>query len=385
MVIFLFWLALGMPLYVYGGFPLLIVLAGYWRRRTVACQPVTPTVSLIIVAYNEAAHIAERLDNALRLDYPAEALELLVASDGSTDATEALVASYASRGVRLLRLPRRGKIPALNAAVAQAGGELCVFSDANTLFDRQALRMLARNFADPAVGGVAGRKIYTRQTGSDTSSDGECLYWTYDTWLKRQESWTGSIVAADGAIYAIRRILYQPLSDVAVTDDFAISTAVVAQGWRLVFEPAACAYETAIPASGREFQRKIRLMTRGLRGLWRRKALLNPWRMGFYAVVLASHKLLRRLVPVFLVLLGVSSLWVSAQGAFYAAALWAQLGFYGLAALGCLLRHTRLGRQPWLVVPFYYCLANAAALVALLKALRGEQIALWQPQRHETS
>ncbi len=390
MMVWAFWLSLAVPLYVYAGFPLLVGLVGWWRRRQVRKQPITPAMSLIIAAYNEERHIAERLENALALDYPRDALEIIVALDGSDDATAAIVATYAPQGVRLLTLPRRGKLHALTAAVAQARGDLLVFSDANTLYDARALRMLARNFADPEVGGVAGRKIYTTQSGSDSSSQGERLYWSYDTWLKQMESLTGSIVAADGAIYAIRRTLYCAPTTAAVTDDFALSTAVIEQGYRLVFEPEACAYEDALPAAEREFWRKVRLMTRGLRGVLLRKRLLNPWRYGFYALVLFSHKVLRRLVPVFLLLLFVTSLLVSllvslpasSGGALYSSAAVAQVLFYALAGAGYVLRRTRVGQKKYLALPFFYCLANAAALVALIQVIRGQHIALWQPQRH---
>ncbi|HEU0004745.1 MAG TPA: glycosyltransferase family 2 protein, partial [Terriglobia bacterium] len=241
------WLSLAALIYVYAGFPFLVIVLGKWRQRHVRKGPITPRVSLIIAAYNEEDEIAQRLDNALALDYPQESLEIIVASDGSNDATESIVASYANRGVRLLSLPRRGKILAINDAVVQAKGTILVFSDANSIYDRQALRKLVRNFADPQVGGVGGNTIYAHQALSESTSQGEHLYWSYDKWLKQMESLTGSIISAHGAIYAIRRLLYRPLVNLAVTDDFAISTRVIEQGYRLVFEQEAVAYEFALP------------------------------------------------------------------------------------------------------------------------------------------
>ena len=377
-----FWLSLAMVVYVYAGFPMLVVLVGKIRNRQVRKQSITPTVSIIIAAYNEEQSIAERLDNILALEYPPDALEVIVASDGSTDATASIVASYASHGVRLLDLPRRGKIPALNDAVTHAAGEILVFSDANIIFDLHALRLLVRNFADPEVGGVTGNHIYTIESGSDSSSQGEHLYWSYDKWLKQLESLTGSIVSGGGAIHAIRRELYQPLTTSAVTDDFAISTAVIEQGRRLVFESEACAYEVAIPAAEREFWRKVRLITRGLRGLILRKRLLNPFRYGFYALSLLSHKLLRRLVPVFLLLMLLSSILASSGSAFYIGVALAQICFYSLACIGYLGRRTRIGQKKHFYIPFIYCLANIAALFSLIKLIRGDHIELWSPQRH---
>ncbi|MGQ0658577.1 MAG: glycosyltransferase family 2 protein [Chromatiales bacterium] len=352
------------------------------RPRHVRQQPVTPSMSLIIAAYNEEDSIAARLDNALMLNYPRDALQIIVASDGSDDGTEAIVRGYAERGVRLLSCPRRGKIHALNDAVAHATGEILVFSDANSMYEPEALRNLARNFADLEVGGVGGNTVYSQRVDSDSSSRGEDLYWNYDKWLKRMESLTGSIISAHGAIYAIRRELYQPLTETAVTDDFAISTAVIEQGYRLVFESEARAHEFIIPAAEREFRRKVRLMTRGLRSVLLRRALLNPFRYGFYSLELFTHKVLRRLVPLFLIVLLVSSIRLSSSNVAYLAIAAAQAAFYLLAACGYLLRNQRIGHWYLFYVPFFYCLGNTAAFLAVMNVIRGHRIERWQPQRH---
>ncbi len=385
MLAILFWLSLLALAYGYAGFPLLIAVAGRLRARVVRRAPVTPTMSVIIAAYNEAEGIAERLENALAVDYPREALEVLVASDGSTDATPAIVAGYASRGVRLLQLPRQGKIPALTEAVGHATGEILVFSDANIHFHPQALRMLARNFADPDVGGVAGNSTYRLPADGESSSRGEGLYWRYDSWLKEMESRTGSIVSAHGGLYALRRALYRPPAETAVTDDFAISTAVVEQGRRLVFEADALAYELTIAQADREFRRKVRLMTRAWRSVALRRGLLNPFRYGFYSLVFLSHKVLRRLLPLFLLVLLASSLLLAPRGGLYLAAAVGQVVFYALASVGYAARRRPVGHSRLIYIPFYYCLANAAAVVALVRFLSGARIAVWEPQRHAGS
>ena len=379
--VWVFWSAVAFLVYAYGGFALVVGAVGLWQRRRVRKLPITPSVSVIIAAYNEEHVIAERLENALALDYPRERLQILVASDGSTDRTEDIVASYASRGVLLLSLPRRGKIRTLNAAVARASGKILVFTDANIMCRPETLRALVANFADPSVGGVAGHTTYTLEPGSESSSYGERLYWRYDTWLKKLESQTGSIVSAHGGLYAIRRVLFRPVPDGAVTDDFAISTSVIAQGYRLVFEPDALATEAAVPQAQREFRRRVRLMTRGLRGVFLRRRLLNPRQYGFYSVVLASHKLARRLVPFALVVVAVASMAAWSYGPVYRAAVLGQALFYSMAALGYLLRRTWLGRFRLLYIPFYYCMANAACAIAWVHALRGRRIEVWQPQR----
>jgi cellulose synthase/poly-beta-1,6-N-acetylglucosamine synthase-like glycosyltransferase len=379
----IFWLSIALLVYVYAGFGALVILVGAIRNRQVRKQAIEPRVSLLIAAYNEQESIRQRLENIFQLDYPHDRIEIIVASDGSDDATEEIVASYASRGVRLLSLPRRGKIHALNAAAAAATGELLVFSDANSMFERQALRVLVANFADPQVGGVGGNTVYTEQIGCESISTGENLYWNYDKWLKEMESRTGSIVSAHGAIYAIRRELYQHLTETAVTDDFAISTMVIEQGYRLVFEKNARAYEVAIPATEREFGRKVRMMTRGLRAVMLRKKLLNPLRFGFYSLVLFTHKLLRRLVSLALISLFISSLFLASSGPFYLFFALGQIVFYLLAALGYIFRQRPIGRWRLLYIPFFYCLANIAAIIAVINVIRGRQISRWQPHRHQ--
>lgn len=376
-----FWAAAAVLFHVYAGFPALLAVAGRIRNRRVAAADVTPPLTLIIAAYNEEACIGARLDNALATDYPRDVLEIIVASDGSSDRTAAIVESYASRGVRLLELPRRGKIFALNDAVVHARGEILVFSDANTMVARSSLRALARNFADPEVGGVVGHTGYRLAADSEPAARGESLYWRYDTFLKDMESRSGSVVSAHGGLYAIRRELYQPPADAAVTDDFMISTGVIALGYRLVFEADARAWEAPVGKSSREFQRRVRLMTRGIRGVIQRARLLDMRTHGFYSLVLFTHKVLRRVVPIPLILLFVCAAALSASPA-YRVVLLAQVGFYSLAAGGYLTRSTAAGRSRPLYVPFFFCLANAAALVAIINVIRGQRITRWEPQRH---
>lgn len=377
-----FWLSVGYLAYVYAGFPLLVALVGAWRRRNVRKAPITPPLTVVIAAYDEEAVVAERLENLLAADYPPDRLQIIVASDGSTDRTEEIVSGYAARGVQLLALPRRGKIHALDEAVRHATGDIVVFSDANTMCDPRALRALASNFADPDVGGVAGHTGYRLAAGTESSGRGESLYWDYDTKLKLLESYTGSVVSAHGGLYAIRRELYRRSPDAAVTDDFAISTAVVDQGFRLVFEPEARATEYAVSEAQREFRRRVRLMTRGLRGVIVRRRLLNPFCSGFYAVVLFSHKVARRIAPLALVTLAASSIGLAASGTFYFLAALAQGLFYALAVLGYLLRRAQAGGTKLLYVPFFYCMANAASALAVVQVMRGRRIEQWQPQRH---
>lgn len=377
-----FWSLVAIVAYGYFGYPVTAAIAGALLDRKVRKEPVTPPLSVVIAAYDEAEEIEARIENIFQSRYPRDRIEVVVASDGSTDDTVALASAVDPSRVRVLDLPRRGKAAALASAAGHATGEILVFTDANTMFHRDALAMMARNFADADVGGVAGRTEYVVKADVQSSGRGEDLYWRYDTWLKNLETKTGSVVSAHGGMYAIRRELFRPVEDPAVTDDFAISTAVVAQGKRLVFERDALGLEETMAESGPEFRRRVRLMTRGLSGVLLRRELLNPVRHGFYAVALASRKVLRRTLPLFFPPLFVLSLLLAPTGTFYFAIAAAQVGFLSLAILGWATRGTRVGKSPVLYVPFFFCLANLACAVALWNLVQGRRIERWTPQRH---
>jgi cellulose synthase/poly-beta-1,6-N-acetylglucosamine synthase-like glycosyltransferase len=351
MMLAVFWSAVGLVVYTYVLFPLLQLTRGLLRRRAPALADFTPHVSMVICAHNEAESIGEKIENVLSLDYPPEQLDVVIASDGSDDGTEEIVGRYAGRRVQLLSLPRQGKIPALNTAVRAAGGEILVFSDANSLYAPDAIRALLRPFADPRV------------------------YWDFDRKLKEWQSRAGSVTSATGAIYAIRRALFSPVPS-SVTDDFWVSTGVIDRGYRLVFAPNAIAYERPAASSGVEFQRKVRVITRGLRGVLLRRRLLNPFRHGFYALQLFSHKVLRRLVVLPLLVLLATTPWLWQAGPFYQAALLGQAGVYGLAAVAALLGPRR-ARSKLFTIPFFFCMVNLAALIAALNVARGSMRRRW--------
>ena len=385
----LFWAATAVVGYTYVGFPLLVVLRSRLRPRPHEKADISPTVSVIIAAHDEAAAIGARVDNLLALDYPAEAAEFVIASDGSADATVAEASRRADPRVRVLDLPRLGKAAALNAAVAASSGEILVFSDANTTYAPDAIRQLVRSFADPEVGGVAGNQVYLPATGPNGAVDraaatavgaGERSYWDFDRLVKEAESLGGSVISATGAIYAMRRELFRPVPD-GVTDDFVTSTRVVAGGRRLVFEPRAVALEPVAGSSGREYRRKVRIMTRGLRGVAVARELLDPRVHGFYSVQLLTHKLLRRLmvVPLLVIALVSPALWES--GWVYRLATLGQVAMYGLGAAGLALGDRPIGRRPWFALPAFFCLVNAASLHALVNLVTGQRIDRWVPAR----
>jgi cellulose synthase/poly-beta-1,6-N-acetylglucosamine synthase-like glycosyltransferase len=388
----IFWTVFGLIVYAYLGFPALLLVRGLLPHRPVRKAPIEPRVSLIIVAHNEAASIGAKIENVYALDYPSDRLEVIVASDGSDDGTNELVASYTDRGLRLLEFSRAGKIPALNAAASLATGDVLVFSDANSMYPPDALRALIAPFADPAVGGVGGDQCYVKENGNrlaggHAASLGERLYWTYDRLLKTLQTRAGNMTSATGAIHAVRRHLFQPVP-LGVSDDFVISTRTIAQGYRLVFERDATAYETVAPTDRAEFDRKKRVIVRALAGLWAVRQLLNPLRYGFYTVQLASHKLLRWSVCWLLPVLFGASLSLYSAGPFYRLLALAQVLFYAAALVVWTVRDTALVRRrsfKVLSVPYYFCMANYAALRAWVQMLGGKRVDVWDSKRPASS
>jgi glycosyltransferase involved in cell wall biosynthesis len=371
----LFWAAIGLVAYTYLIFPLVVLLRGAIAPRKVEAGPITPRVTLIVAARNEEAAIGNKLANLDELDYPGDRLEIVVASDGSEDATETIVAAHRGRPLTLLRLPRLGKAAALNAAVAHASGDVLVFTDANSRLAPDAIRRLVAPLADSTVGGVAGNQVYASDDAA-TSAEGERAYWNVDRLLKVAESRAGSAVSATGALYAVRRELVDEIPD-GVTDDFYTSVGVVARGRRLVFAPDAVAYEPPSKSDRLEFRRKVRIMTRGLAAIRARSELLDPRRHGFYAIQLASHKLLRRLMglPLLACALIAPTLW--RRGPVYRLATIVQAAFYGFALLGLL---------PWrgahlkvFSLPAFVCSALAASMIATWNTVRGRRIDRWEP------
>jgi cellulose synthase/poly-beta-1,6-N-acetylglucosamine synthase-like glycosyltransferase len=375
----IFWLLAAVVVYVYAGYPLLlVVLSGLGARRPVRKGEIEPGVTLIVSAFNEAAVIAEKIRNSLALDYPREKIEIVVISDASDDGTDEIVGQFAAQGVRLLRMnDRGGKTLGLNAGVRAAKGEIVVFSDANAMYLPDAIRKMARNFADPAVGAVVGESTYADAEGGAQQS--ESLYWKYETGIKRLETQIGSTVGGDGAIYAIRRSLYRDMRADALSD-FVNPMQIVQAGYRCIYEPEAQSIEEAAEGFEKEFRRKVRIVNRAWRATWTLPALLNPLRFGWFSLELISHKLLRWLMPVFLVAVLVVNVLLIERAPLYSWLMLLQLLFYALALAGYLTR----GRptQPRLLyVPYYFCLVNIASARGIIEAYRGRTYTTWATPR----
>jgi cellulose synthase/poly-beta-1,6-N-acetylglucosamine synthase-like glycosyltransferase len=373
-----FWISGAFVFYTYLGYPVCIWCLSRWfgrRAEPPAEGPEDlPTISLLIAAYNEEAEIDKRLQTALLMDYPPEKFEIVVASDGSSDATPEIVRRYADRGVRLLDSPqRRGKASALNAAFPEVKGDIVLLSDANTHMDPDVLRRIARWFRDRAVGVVCGRLILTDPvSGSNVDS----LYWKYETFLKKCEGRLGALLGANGGIYAIRRELFVPLPGDTIVDDFVLPLrAKLATGCAIVYDRRAVAREETPPTIGSEFHRRSRIGAGGFQSLGLLWRLLLPWH-GWVAFTFLSHKICRWLCPFFLVGLLVSNflLW---QEPFYRAALWAQFGFYCSSLVAAFVPARGRVLKPLRLATMFTGM-NAALLVGFWRWLRGNQAAAWK-------
>ncbi|MFL1484664.1 glycosyltransferase family 2 protein [Marinobacter sp. LN3S78] len=369
------------PAYVYAGYPCALWLLTLGRTGpNHRVWETRPTVALVISCYNEADVIRDKLENALELDYPRDKLTIVVVSDGSDDGTDDIVREYALIGVKLIRQEGRlGKTMGLNLAMEQLSSEITVFSDANAMYAPDAIRKLVRNFADEQVGYVVGAALYT-DSDSGASAHNENLYWRYELAIKAMESRLHSVVGGDGAIYAIRSHLWEPLQQKDI-NDFVNPLQIIARGYRGIFDPEARCYEETAGDFGREIARKERIVNRSIRGLMRVKSVMNPFRVGLFAWEVVSHKLLRWLIPLFLLVGAIGSLLLALAG----------YGVFQLIAAGVLLvlllagvGHLASDRNAlplFISVPYYFVMVNLYSLRGIVKALRGETQVTWNSAR----
>lgn len=374
----LFWLCVGAMAYVYVGYPLLLFAVSRVVQRRVAKAPITPTVTMVIAAYNEEPAIAKKLENSLALDYPADKLDIVVASDGSSDGTNRIVREFAARfpdRVTLLDLPRGGKTVGQNRAAEVARGEILVFSDATTMYDAQAVRAMVSNYADPAVGSVGGDVRYVRD-GEEASAKGRQMYWSYEASIRRWESRIFTVIGATGCIYSMRKSLYTHLDPAAISD-FVQPARALLKGYRSVVEDDATCWEVAESKQmGDELRRRARVVNRGIRGVGFMREALNPFRHPFLLFQLISHRLLRWGIP-FLLILAFAANACLLDRWFYQLTFALQLAFYGAALAGLVL--DRLGIRPrGVFIPLYFCLVNLAPLLAVWSLLKGEKKIVWE-------
>ena len=379
MLVILFWVGVFLVGYTYLFYPLMIWLIGALRPKKVLKGDIYPTITVVIPAYNEERLIGKTVLNKLECDYPPGKREVIVISDSSTDDTDRIVASLNHPDIHLVRQePRQGKTAALNKAVGLAKGEVIVFSDANSLYGKGALRRLAANFADPSVGYVTGRMGYVNPDGSGIAES--CgAYMEYENLLRALETRCGSIVGVDGGIDAIRKELYVEMAP-DMLPDFVLPLSVVERGYRVVYEPNAIVAEDALSSTREEFRMRVRVILRALHATWCMRRMFNPFRHGFFSLQLLSHKLLRYSVPFLLILLFVLNGLMVHRGGFWVVAFTGQCALYGVAALGSVLLRFRKKVPSVLFFPFYFVLVNYACLVAWVKFIRKKKQTLWTPR-----
>ena len=374
-----FWASVAALLYTYAGYPLLIFIVSRLRPRPVRRGENSPSVTMVITAYNEERHLRAKLENTMAIDYPRDLLEVIVASDCSSDATDKIAREFSGFGVKLLRQPKRlGKTAAQNAAVEQAKGDIILFSDATSHYESNVLRALLPDFADASVGCVAGRLVYVDKSDSRVGR-GARSYWNYESFLREHESRACSLIGAPGCLYAVRKSAYVPLYHEACSD-FIIATKMVEQGLRAVYQPAAVCTEETNDRADKEMRMRVRVIAQTFTDLWRHRAMMNPFRSGWYAVQLFSHKVMRYAVPFFLIATMVSSAALAFTSRWYLIFVLGQVACYSSALAGSLLECLGV-RNRLLALPQYFLLANIASLIAFHKFLTGERYATWEPIR----
>ena len=372
----LFWGALVFIGYAYWGYPLVLAMLSLLKSRPVRTAPITPPVTVIVTAFNEEARIQEKLENTLAVEYPAGQLQILVASDCSTDRTDDIAAGYASRGVQVARAPKRqGKEHAQQYALQFATGEIIVFSDVATILQPDAIRTIVSNFADPSVGCVSSED---RFIDPDGTISGEGAYVRYEMFLRALESRVNTLVGLSGSFFAARREVCANWAP-DLQSDFNTLLNAVRLGLRGISDPRTVGYYKNIADERREYERKVRTVLRGISVFMHSMPLINPFRYGLFAWQLVSHKLCRWLVPFAMILLLVGNLLLLGESPFYQAVLAGQGLFYGMALAGIVFRH--LSRSTLMKLPSFFVLVNLSILNAWVRYVRGQRIVLWEPSK----
>jgi len=372
-----FWLSIFLILYPNIIYPSLVYLIGLIHPRPLKRRSWLPSVTVLIPAYNEAQNIAATIQNKLEQDYPSDRLEIIVISDGSTDGTDEIVREFSSKNVRLIRREHReGKAAGLNEGVRHASGEILVFSDANSLFAPNAIRLMMENFADPEVGYVTGNLTYKLRSDG-VAGNGCSAYMKYENALRTLETRAGSIIGVNGGVDAIRRELYKDVPPQLITD-FVLPLQVISTKHRVVYDERGHSIEVANSELGSEFRMRTRVALRALRGIAYMRRLCNPVNYPWTAFSLISHKVVRYFSFLFLLVAFVTNLMLASIPV-YAALFVAQTVVYLLAIAGW--RKDLPGFLRKLTfIPAYFLITNVAFALASCKYLQGETMATWQPR-----
>lgn len=384
----IFWLSVIFIVYTYFGYPILLTIIAKLRGRNVNKRDNIQSVSMIITAYNEEKNIRNKLENVMNLDYPPDKFEVIVVSDASTDKTDEIVHEFETQShaqnishisvvpIRLIRMQKRGgKAQALNFAAQEAKGDIIVLSDTRQLYDKNAISELVNNFNDPSVGAVSG-ELYLENPEGGGVGEGVGMYWKYEKLIRKMESRLYSTSGATGAIYAIRKELFKPIPNDTILDDVVIPMNIVLNGYRVVFDDKACAYDRVANTAKQELTRKIRTLCGNYQIMFRMPQLLNPFRNKvFFQIV--SHKFFRLFVPFALIFTLISSIFL-AKFSFYKIMLILQVMMYLSALIGHFLVKKPSFISRLFGIPYTFIVLNYAALAGLYRFITQKQNVAWE-------
>lgn len=377
----IFWLLLFTIFYIYAGYPIIIYFLSRIFTKTdnqhnkliTTDKAFFPLVSFLIPAYNEESVIRNKIENTLKLDYPQDKIEIAVASDGSTDATNKIIKSYQKRIKTFIYNERTGKTNLINETTPKLSGEIIVFSDASAILENDSLKKLIVHFQDMKIGCVSGKYKLKGQDFS-TRSRGESFYWKYEAFIKKQESRFYSILGAHGALYAIRKKLFRKLPPDAINDDYILPMLIIKQGYRAIYENKAIATEIAETSTKGEIKRRKRISAGNFQQLFILKSLLNPTR-GKIAFEFFSHKLLRSFAFIFMIAFFIINVFLNSP--FYRIFFILQIFFYLSGIIGYLIR-LKGNKFKFLTIPFYIFLINSASLLGFIEFLKGNKQNKWE-------
>ncbi len=377
----IFFISIAIILYSYLGYGILlgflVKIFGKKESYKKVSDQELPDVALLIAAYNEQDYILQKIENCLEFDYPKEKLHLYFVTDGSNDLTPKLASLYAKVKV-YHSSERKGKMAAVDRVMKEIKEPITIYSDANAMVNKDAIKNMVRHFQNEKVGAVAGEKSIAQDHKSDATSAGEGIYWKYESLLKRWDYRLYSVVGAAGELFAIRTQLYEKPAPDTLIEDFVMTLKIAQNGFRVAYEPEAKAYETASAELSEEMKRKVRISAGGLQAIWRLRTLLNPLKYGVLSFQYISHRVLRwTLAPLALVVAFISNLLLAISGGLLFESLFiAQLAFYAMAFLGYLLEKNHI-RIKALFIPLYFTFMNLSVFLGLIRLSKGSQTVIW--------
>lgn len=383
----LFWTLLGLLLFTYIGYGILIWLlvsikSLFSSKKSKSTAAHFPEVTFMVAAWNEKDYIRQKIENTLQFDYPREKLILFFVTDGSNDGTNTIIENYPFPQDVQWKLfhedKRAGKIAAVERVMPFVKTPVVIFSDANTDVNPQAVKNIVRHYENPEVGGVAGEKRITMASAAAaTASEG--IYWKYESFLKRMDAALHTVVGAAGELFSIRTELFENVPKDTLVEDFVLTVSIALKGYTVQYEPRAYAVESSSASIKEELKRKVRIAAGGLQALWRLRRIFNPFAYGMLTFQFIGHRVLRwTLAPIALPVVFVLNILLSLyHGGFYNYLLVAQLLFYGLALIGWFFENRRV-RFKVFFIPFYFCVMNIAMYKGLARLLKGSQSVLWE-------